>query len=72
MNLFIRQKEYFLKDLLPTISTIFSFTMENSMLLVVSMHRRMMEVIQEKFMYGMEKTGLNLNNHLMMFLVIAT
>ena len=22
--------------------------------------------------YGMEKTGLNLNNHLMMFLVIAT
>mgnify|MGYP000558943528 FL=1 len=72
MNLFIRQKEYFLKDLLLTISTIFSFTTENSMLLVVSMHKRMMEVTQEKFMYGMEKTGLNLNNHLMMFLVIAT
>lgn len=44
----------------------------NSMLLVVSMHKRMMEITQEKFMYGMEKTGLNLNNHLMMFLVIAT
>lgn len=72
MNLFIRQKEYFLKDLLLTISTIFSFTTENSMLLVVSMHKRMMEITQEKFMYGMEKTGLNLNNHLMMFLVIAT
>lgn len=72
MNLFIRQKEYFLKDLLLTISTIFSFTTENSMLLVVSIHKRMMEVTQEKFMYGMEKTGLNLNNHLMMFLVIAT
>lgn len=60
------------KGLLLTISTIFSFTTENSMLLVVSMHKRMMEVTQEKFMYGMEKTGLNLNNHLMMFLVIAT
>ena len=72
MNLFIRQKEYFLKDLLLTISTIFSFTTESSMLLVVSMHKRMMEVTQEKFMYGMEKIGLNLNNHLMMFLVIAT